>query len=75
MIGYILTTAQYNDIQGQYYTEYQFFNCVKDINNIWYLLLSDEDKIEVAASQYAWILDLSESEYIPSPTPPFPPTT
>jgi hypothetical protein len=74
MIGYILTNQQYNDIQGKYYTEYQFFNCVMDINNIWYLFLSNQDKTEVAITEYKWILDLPEGEYTPPPTPPFPPT-
>jgi hypothetical protein len=75
MIGYILTIAQYNDIQGQFYTEYQFFNCVMDINGTWYLFLSDEDKPEVAITQYKWVLDLQEGEYTPPPRPPFPPIT
>ena len=74
MIGYILTNEEYTQVQGQYYTEYQFFNCVQDINGVWFLFLSDEDKAEVAASQYAWVLDLPEAEYIPPPPPPFPPT-
>jgi hypothetical protein len=72
MIGYILTTQQYNQIQGQYYTPYQFFNCVQDINNVWFLFLSDEDKLEVQASEYIWILDLPQGEYTPKPAPPFP---
>jgi hypothetical protein len=72
MIGYILTIEQYNQIQGQYYTPYQFFNCVQDINDVWFLFLSDEDKPEVASSEYAWVLELSEGEYTPKPTPPFP---
>jgi hypothetical protein len=38
------------------------------------LFLSDEDKPEVEASEYAWVLDLPEAEYIPPPSPPFPPT-
>jgi len=73
MKGYILTTEQYNDIQGKYYTEYQFFNCVQDINDIWFLFLSVEDKPEVASSEYAWTLNLPEGEYTPPPPPPFPP--
>lgn len=72
MIGYILTTQQYNQIQGQYYTPYQFFNCVQDINDVWFLFLSDEDKPEVTSSEYAWVLELPEGEYTPKPTPPFP---
>ena len=74
MIGYTLTQDQYTQVQGQYYTEYQFFNCVADINGVWFLFLSDEDKEVVATTEYAWVLDLPEAEYIPPPPPPFPPT-
>jgi hypothetical protein len=73
-IGYTLTESEYTQVQGQYYTEYQFFNCVADINGVWFLFLSDEDKEVVATTEYAWVLDLPEAEYIPPPAPPFPPT-
>jgi hypothetical protein len=72
MIGYTLTPDQYEQIQGQYYTASQFFNCVADINGTWFLFLSDQDKPEVEASAYAWVLDLPEAEYTPPPFPPFP---
>jgi hypothetical protein len=74
MIGYQLTQDQYTQVQGQYYTEYQFFNCVQDIDGVWFLFLSDEDKPEVEASEYAWVLDLPVGEYVPPIPPPFPPT-
>ena len=75
MIGYILTNSEYDQIEGQYYTEYQFFNCVADINGIWYLFLSDEDKTTIVNNQtWSWILTLPEAEYTPPPSPPFPPT-
>jgi hypothetical protein len=73
MIGYILTPEEKDQVQGQYYTQYQFLNCVQDINEVWYLLLSDEDQPEVEASQYAWVLDLPQGEYTPPLPPPFPP--
>ncbi|NBX50723.1 hypothetical protein EBT25_12480 [bacterium] len=73
-IGYTLSESEYNQVQGQYYTEYQFFNCVADINGVWFLFLSDEDKQVVATTEYAWVLDLPEAEYVPPPPPPFPPT-
>jgi hypothetical protein len=73
-IGYILTESEYAQVQGQYYTEYQFFNCVADINAVWYLFLSQEDKQVVATTEWAWVLDLPEAEYIPPIPPPFPPT-
>mgnify|MGYP000860790553 CR=1 FL=1 len=72
MIGYTLTPEQKDSIQGQYYTPYQFFNCVADINGVWFLFLSDEDKAEILGTAYDWILDLTESQYNPPPSPPFP---
>ncbi len=74
MIGYILTIQEKDQVQGQYYTQYQFLNCVQDINGVWYLFLSDEDKPKVEASQYAWVFDLPQGEYTPPLPPPFPPT-
>jgi hypothetical protein len=72
MIGYICTPDQYEQIQGQYYTASQFFNCVQDIDGVWFLFLSEQDIPLVKASQYAWVLTLPQSEYIPPPPPPFP---
>lgn len=73
MIGYILTTEQYDQVQGQFYSEYEFFNCVQDINDVWFLFLSDEDKIQIEDTEWDWLLSLPEGEYIPKPAPPFPP--
>lgn len=73
MEGYILTTEQYQEIQGQYYSPSQFFNCVQDINNIWFLFLSEQDKEQIALTEWSWVLELPQGEYIPKPSPPFPP--
>jgi hypothetical protein len=72
MIGYTLTPEQYEQIQGQFYTPYEFFNCVADIDGTWFLFLSDQDKSEVAITEYDWVLDSPEAEYIPPPPRPFP---
>lgn len=72
MIGYILTPEQYNEIQGQYFATDIFFNCVADINGVWFLFLSDQDIPLVESSQYSWVLDLPQGEYTPPPPPPFP---
>jgi len=72
MIGYILTTENYDQLQGQFYTPYEFFNCVQDINDVWFLFLSDQDKAQIEATEWAFILDLPTGEYIPKPAPPFP---
>jgi hypothetical protein len=74
MIGYILTNEQYTQVQGQFYTPYEFFNCVQDINGTWFLFLSTQDKETILNdTTWNWILTLPEGEYIAPPTPPFPP--
>ena len=65
MIGIKLTIEQKNAIQGQFYNENCFFNCVQDINNDWFLFLSQSDKNEIESTQYAYLLSLSEFEYVP----------
>ena len=50
----------------------EFFNCVADINGVWFLFLSDQDKTQVTGTEYAWLLELPEGEYTPPPPPPFP---
>ena len=65
MIGYKLTTEQKDAIHGQFYNENCFFNCVQDINNDWFLFLSDSDKAELVNTNYAYLLSLSEFEYVP----------
>ncbi len=72
MIGYILTPEQKELIQGQYFATDIFFNCVADINGVWFLFLSQQDIPLVQSSQYAWVLTLPQGEYTPPPPPPFP---
>jgi hypothetical protein len=73
MIGYILTIEQYEQIQGQYYTPSAFLNCVQDINEVWFLFLSQQDKDYIVNTSWAWLLELPEGEYVPPLPPPFPP--
>ena len=70
MIGYILTVEQKEDIQGKEYAPYQFFNCVQDINDVWFTFLTDDDKIKILNSQYEWIFSCPKEEYVPPPPPP-----
>jgi hypothetical protein len=72
MIGYILTIEQKEEIQGQYYTPSAFINCVQDINDVWFLFLSQQDKDYIVNTSWAWLLTLPEGEYVPPPAPPFP---
>jgi hypothetical protein len=72
MIGYQLTIEQKESIQGVEYTPYQFFNCVQDINNVWFTFLSESDIVAITDSEWSWILDCPLVEYVPPTPPPFP---
>lgn len=63
--GKKLTIEQKEAIQGMYFAENIFFNCVKDINNDWFLFLSDSDKTELVNTEYSYLLSLTEFEYVP----------
>ncbi|CAB4127993.1 hypothetical protein UFOVP104_9 [uncultured Caudovirales phage] len=65
MIGYKLTTEQKNAIQGQFYNDNCFFNCVQDINNDWFLFLSNDDIIQINNTEFDFLISLPEFEYIP----------
>ena len=69
MIGYILTVEQKDQIQGQEFAPFESFNCVQDINDVWFNFVSEQQIPEVESSEYAWVLDLPQGEYIPKPTP------
>ena len=56
MIGYKLNQEQKEDIQGKEYTPYQIFNCVQDINDVWFTFLTDDDKRSIIGTQYEWLL-------------------
>lgn len=71
MIGYILTIEQKEAIQGVFFATDVFFNCVQDINDIWFLFLSEQDK-EILPQEYQYLLNLPQGEYTPPPSPDFP---
>jgi hypothetical protein len=71
MIGYILTNEQSQVIDKQFYSNNQFFYCSQDVNGIWFILLSEDDKKVIANTNYEWILDCPQAEFIPPPPPLF----
>lgn len=72
MIGYILTEEQKDQIQGKEFAPFERFNCVQDINGVWFNFVSEQQIPQLEASQYAWVLDLPQAEYTPPPAPDFP---
>jgi len=72
MIGYILTQEQKDAIQGQEFAPFERFNCVEDINGVWFNFVTEQQVPFIEASEYAWVLDLPHGEYVPPPaTDPF----
>jgi hypothetical protein len=72
MLGYQLTEEQKDLIQGQYINPYQFINCVQDINGNWFFFGNEQDKEAFANTEFIWLFDLPQAEYIAPPPPPFP---
>jgi hypothetical protein len=64
MVGIKLTIEQKNAIQGVFYNENTFFNCVQDSYGDWFVFLSESDKIELINTEFSYILSLTEFEYI-----------
>ena len=64
MVGYKLTQQQKDDIHLKYYSDSKFINCLKYINNNWFTFLTEEDKLVINETEYSWILDCEEIEYI-----------
>ena len=69
MIGYILTQEQKDAIQGQEFAPFERFNCVEDINGVWFNFVTEQQVPFIEASEYAWVLDLPQGEYVAPPTP------
>lgn len=69
MIGYILTTEQKNAIQGQAFAPFEQFNCVQDVDGVWYTIVSPKQIPVIQSGEFAWVTECPESEYVP-PTPP-----
>jgi hypothetical protein len=65
MVSYKLTIGQKNAIQGVFYNENTFFNCVQDINGDWFLFLSTDDIIQINNSEFDFLISLPEFEYVP----------
>ena len=72
LYGRIVSNETAEQLQGVFIDNDTFFNFVKDINDVYFLFLSEQDAIDVAATQYAYLLEIPLSPYTPPPAPPFP---
>lgn len=65
MIGYILTEEEKDAIQEQFYAPFQVFSCAKDINGLWFIILTDPDKTKISTGMFSWVLQNPQAEYVP----------
>jgi len=72
MNGRIVTNQQAQDLQGQFIDTDTFLNFVQDINDIYFLFLSEQDEVDIANTQYAYLLEIPLSPFVPKPSPPRP---
>ena len=67
--GRIVTTETAQELQNVFFDADTFFNFVQDINDVYFLFLSEQDEIDIAPTEYAYLLDIPLSPYVPQPTP------
>lgn len=67
MEGIKLTPEQKEAIQGVFFNENTFFNCVQDINDEWFLFLSNDDRSILNNTEWDYLLSISESEFTAKP--------
>lgn len=59
-------------LEGVFFDSDTFFHFVQDINDEWFLILSQQDEQDIAQTEYAYLLELPLEPYEPKPSPPFP---
>jgi len=72
MEGRIVIPEVAQNLQGVFIDNDTFFNFVQDINDEWFLILSEQDEQDIAQTEYAYLLELPLSPYEPKPSPPIP---
>lgn len=69
MEGRIVTNQQAQDLQGQFIDSDTFLNFVQDINDVYFLFLSEQDEADISQTQYAYLLEIPLSPFVPKPSP------
>ena len=69
MEGRIVTNETAQELQGVFFDSDTFFNFVQDINDVYFLFLSSSDEVDIALTEYAYLLDIPLSEYVQKQTP------
>ena len=67
----LLTETQKDSLVGQLYDEDSYFNPIQDISDQW--IISIEEMDFCVNPEFKWVKDLPLIDYVPKPSPPFPP--
>ena len=68
----LLTETEKDSLVGQLYDEDSYFNPIQDDFDNWIISI---EEIEFNVNpEFAWVKDLPLIDYVPKPSPPFPPT-
>jgi hypothetical protein len=70
MEGRIVSNQIAGELQGVFFDADTFFNFIQDINDVYFLFLSKQDEVDIAKTDYAYLLDIPLSPFDPKPTPP-----
>jgi hypothetical protein len=70
--GRIVNQQQAEELEGVFIDSDTFFHFVQDINDNYFLILSEQDEIEISQTQYSYLLSLPLEDYQPKPNPPIP---
>jgi len=69
MEGRVVIPEVAERLEGVFFDSDTFFNFVQDINDEWFLILSQQDEQDIAVTEYAYLLDLPLEPYEPKPSP------
>lgn len=72
MEGRIVIQDVAQQLEGVFFDADTFFHFVQDINDEWFLILTEQDEIDISQTEYAYLLDLPLEPYEPKPSPPLP---
>ena len=67
----LLTESQKDSLVGQLYDEDSYFNPIQDDLDNW--IISVEEMEFCVNPEFDWVKDLPLIDYVPKPSPPFPP--
>lgn len=68
--GRIVTSEIARNLQSVFIDENTFFNFVLDINDNYFLFLSEQDETDVSNTEYAYLLEIPLSDFEPKPLNP-----